>query len=64
MGEIIATNANLDQEFVQQFQTVVFIQATPYGNSAVPLWRVQVWRVTVLSGVRERIARVPVANSI
>jgi len=61
---VIAANANLDQEFVPQFQTVVFIQATPYGNFAVPLWRVQVWRVTVLTGMRERVARVPVASSI
>ncbi len=62
--DMIATNANLDEQFVPQFQTLVFIEATPYGNFAVPLWRVQIWRVTMLTGMRERIAQVPVANSI
>lgn len=61
---LVLANANADQELVPQFQTLVFIEATPYGNLASPVWRVQVWRVTVFSGVRERIARVPVANSI
>lgn len=61
---LVLANANADEEIVPQFQTLVFIEATPYGNLASPVWRVQVWRVTVFSGVRERIARVPVASSI
>jgi beta-lactamase regulating signal transducer with metallopeptidase domain len=55
-------NANLNQEMMSQFQTLVFVEATQFGNT--PLWRVQVWRVTVLTGVQERTARVPVASSI
>ncbi len=51
-------------EFVPQFQTVVFIETTQYGNSATEFWRVQVWHVMLLSAERERMIRVPVANSI
>ncbi len=61
---LVLANANADQELVPQFQTLVFIEATPYGDLVSPGWRVQVWRVTLFRGVRERIARVPVANSI
>jgi hypothetical protein len=47
-----------------QFQTLVFVEATQYGNDNSQLWTVQVWRVTFVSAMRERIARVPVASSI
>lgn len=58
------TQVNADQDIVPQFQTLVFIEATQFGNMPSPVWHVQVWRVTVFSGVREKVARVPVANSI
>jgi beta-lactamase regulating signal transducer with metallopeptidase domain len=60
----LVTEVNANQDLVPQFQTLVFIEATPYGSLGSPVWRMQIWRVTVFSGVRERIARVPVANSI
>jgi beta-lactamase regulating signal transducer with metallopeptidase domain len=47
-----------------QFQTLVFVEATQYGNDNSQLWTVQVWRVTFVSAMSERIARVPVASSI
>lgn len=62
--DLLVTQVNANQALVPQFQTLVFIEATPYGSLGSPVWRVQVWRLTVFSGVRERIARVPVANSI
>ncbi len=62
--DLQVTQVNAPQELVPQFQTLVFIEAMPYGSLGSPVWHVQVWRLTVFSGVRERIARVPVANSI
>jgi len=52
------------EEFVPQFQTVVFIETTQYGDSAAQFWSVQVWHVTMLRAERERVVRVPVASSI
>ena len=36
-----------------QFQTLVFIEATQYMISDSSVWRVQVWRVTLVSEVRK-----------
>ncbi|MGD0792731.1 MAG: M56 family metallopeptidase [Terriglobales bacterium] len=56
--------ASANQEIVPQFRTLVFIEATQYVTSDSSVWSVQVWRVTFVSAVRERMARVPVAKSI
>lgn len=60
----VTVNANTDLEVAPQFQTLVLIQATQFGNPALPVWRVQVWQVMVLRGAQEKPARVPVAHSI
>ncbi|MGA6987555.1 MAG: M56 family metallopeptidase [Terriglobales bacterium] len=61
---VVEASAHADREVVPQFQTLVFIEATQYGTADSPVWQVQVWRVTLVTQVRERLARVPVANSI
>lgn len=62
-------SAFADHEMAPQFQTLVFIQSTQYfttSNSSV--WRVQVWRVTLLNPelnpTQNRWLIVPVAHSI
>jgi beta-lactamase regulating signal transducer with metallopeptidase domain len=61
---VVETSANVGAKRGPQFQTLVFIEATQYGSPNAPLWSVQVWRVTVVSGVKERTAGIPAANSI
>src|SRR5208337_4985998 len=61
---VVEASASADQEILPQFRTLVFIEATQYVTSDSRVWSVQVWRVTVVSPVRERLAEVPVANSI
>ncbi len=61
---LVEASASAEPEVVPQFQTLVFIEATQYGTADSPVWQVQVWRVTLVTQVRERLARVPVANSI
>ncbi len=61
---VIAISASANQEIVPQFRTLVFIEATQYVTPDSSGWRVEVWRVTLVSTVRERLVRVPVANSI
>jgi beta-lactamase regulating signal transducer with metallopeptidase domain len=61
---VVEASASADQEIVPQFRTLVFIEATQYMTSDSSVWSVQVWRVTLVSPVCERLARVPVANSI
>jgi beta-lactamase regulating signal transducer with metallopeptidase domain len=61
---VVQASASADQEIVPQFRTLVFIEATKYRTSDSLVWSVQVWRVTLVSPVRERLAGVPVANSI
>ena len=53
-----------EEQNAPQSRTVVFIESTQYGNSGMTRWNVEVWRVTLLSGERERMIRIPVANSI
>jgi beta-lactamase regulating signal transducer with metallopeptidase domain len=62
--QAVAIRAIADQEIVPQFQTLVFVEATQYVTPDSSVWSVQVWRVTWVTQVRERLARVPVANSI
>jgi beta-lactamase regulating signal transducer with metallopeptidase domain len=59
-ARVVASN----QESVPQFRTLVFIEATQYVTSDSSVVSVQVWRVTLVTQVRERLERVPVANSI
>jgi hypothetical protein len=56
-------NANNDQQIIPQIRTLVFFQATQYQINDSPVWRVQVWRVTVLKAPGERWMRVPVPRS-
>jgi beta-lactamase regulating signal transducer with metallopeptidase domain len=60
----VEVSASADQEVVPRFRTLVFIEATHYGDSDSAVWSVQVWRVTVMRTVRDTLAEVPVANSI
>ena len=62
--QAVAIRAIADQEVAPQFQTLVFVEATQYVTPGSSVWSVQVWRVTWVTQVRERLARVPVANSI
>jgi beta-lactamase regulating signal transducer with metallopeptidase domain len=61
---VVEASASADQEVVPQFRTLVFIEATQYGDSDSAVWSVQVWRVTVMRTVRNMLKEVPVANSI
>jgi hypothetical protein len=62
--QIVPISARAEQEIVPQFQTMVFFETTQYVTSDSTVWRVQVWHVMLLSARRERLARVPVVNSL
>ena len=62
--QVVAISANAERETVPRFRTLVFIEATQYRTADSSVWSVQVWRVTLVSTVPDRLARVPVANSI
>jgi beta-lactamase regulating signal transducer with metallopeptidase domain len=62
--QVVAISANAERETVPRFRTLVFIEATQYRTADSSVWSVQVWRVTWVSTVPDRLARVPVANSI
>ncbi len=61
---LLETSASADQGVVPQFRTLVFVQTTRYMTADSSAWSVQVWRVTFVSAARERMARVPVVNSL
>lgn len=61
---LVEASASADQETVPEFRTLIFIEATQYRNSESTVWSVQVWRVMLVSSVRDRLAGAPVANSI
>jgi beta-lactamase regulating signal transducer with metallopeptidase domain len=61
---VVEASASADQKIVPEVRTLVFIEATQYMTSDSSVWSVQVWRVTWVSAVRERIARAPAAKSI
>jgi hypothetical protein len=61
---VVQVGANADQQVMPQFQTLVFIEATEYRAANSSVWNVQVWRVTFVSAVHERLVSVPVVNSI
>src|ERR1022692_2519496 len=62
--QVVAVRANAEREIVPQFQTLVFIEATQYRTADSSGWSVQVWRVTWVSTVPDRLARVPAGKSI
>ena len=64
LERVVEASASADQEVVPQFRTLVFIEATQYGDSDSAMWSVQVWRVTVMRTVRNTLVEMPVANSI
>ena len=62
---VVEAKASGDQETVPELRTLIFIEATQYGNSDSAVWRVQVWRVMLVRRtVGDTLAGVPVANSI
>jgi beta-lactamase regulating signal transducer with metallopeptidase domain len=61
---LMATSTDIDSAIAPQFQTLVFVEATRLVDSSAQVWTVQVWRVTFVSAVYEKVATVPVANSI
>jgi bla regulator protein blaR1 len=69
-AQVVQTGAKADDELAPQFQTLVFIQveATPYVAYGSAVWRVQVWHVTFVSTLHERMLEhaksAPVSNSI
>jgi beta-lactamase regulating signal transducer with metallopeptidase domain len=60
---VVEASASANLEIVPQFRTLVFVETTQYVTSDSSTWRVEVWRVTLVSAVRERVARAPVAKS-
>jgi beta-lactamase regulating signal transducer with metallopeptidase domain len=61
---IAAVSARTDTQAVPQFQTLVLVETTQYVISDSAVWRVQVWRVTLLNSGREPLASAPVPHSI
>jgi beta-lactamase regulating signal transducer with metallopeptidase domain len=61
---VVQASANADQETVPELRTLVFIVDTQYMISDSAVWRVQVWRVMLVSPVRDSLSGVPVAHSI
>ncbi len=61
---VFATSASAGQQIVPEFRTLVLVEATQYMTSDSSVWSVQVWQVTLVRTVRERVARAPVAKSI
>jgi len=49
---------------VPEFRTLIFIEATQYGNFDSAVWRVQVWRVMFVRTVRNSLTGMPAAHSI
>jgi hypothetical protein len=61
---IAAVSARTDTQAVPQFQTLVLVETTQYVISDSAVWRVRVWRVTLLNSGREPLASAPVPHSI
>ncbi len=60
----VTLSANADEKAIPQFQTLLFFETTRYMTPDSTVWSVQVWRVTLVTRVGERAAKVPVTNSI
>src|SRR5271154_6037385 len=61
---LVEASVSCDPEAQPAFQTLVFVETTRYVVTDASVWRVQVWRVTLLGPVRNLPLEVPVANSI
>jgi hypothetical protein len=61
---VVEASASADQETVPEFRALVFVVDTQYMISDSAVWRVQVWRVILVSPVRDSLTGVPVAHSI
>jgi beta-lactamase regulating signal transducer with metallopeptidase domain len=72
LPRVISVSANEDPDIAPEFQTLVFVETTQFIISDASVWRVQVWRLTLVGTVgttqmgqnRQRIGVVPVAHSI
>jgi beta-lactamase regulating signal transducer with metallopeptidase domain len=62
-ARVVVVSARANQEVVPQFRTLVFVEATQYVTSDASTGSVQVWQVTVVRTVRERVAMAPVSKS-
>ena len=60
---VVATKANADQGIGPQFRTLVFVESAEYVTFDSTDGRVQVWQVTLVRKVRERLARAPVSKT-
>jgi hypothetical protein len=60
----VMMNASPSGKYAPEVRTLFFIEATQYVVDDSSVWRVQVWRVTVLSTNLNRLAKLPVADSI
>jgi hypothetical protein len=63
-NQLVAVKATADQEIVPEFRTLVFFETAQYRTAGATVWSVQVWQVTLVSAMRERMTRVPMANSL
>jgi beta-lactamase regulating signal transducer with metallopeptidase domain len=61
---VVEASVSVDQETVPELRTLIFIEATQYGNSDSAVWRVQVWRVMLVRTVRTSLTGAPAAHSI
>ena len=61
---VVEASTSADKEPVPELRTLIFIEATQFGNSDSAVWRVQVWRVTLVGKVRTSLAGAPAAHSI
>jgi Zn-dependent protease with chaperone function len=63
-AQMTLVGANSGQKPVPQLETLVFVEATQYLEYGSPVWSVQVWQVTFVSGVNGRPSSMATANSI
>jgi beta-lactamase regulating signal transducer with metallopeptidase domain len=62
-ARVVEVSASANREIVPQFRTLVFFEATQYVTSDPSTGSVQVWQVTVVRTVRERVATLPVSKT-
>ena len=61
---VVEASASSDQETVPELRALVFIVDTQYMISDSAVWRVRVWRMMLVSPVRDSLTGVPAAHSI
>ena len=62
-GRVVEVSTSDNAAAAPPVQTLLFIQSTQYGRLGASVWRVQVWRVVVLTPEQNR-AVVPVSSKI